>query len=90
MLIKVYWSTWGFFGLVTILLFATGNLTMLSAVVLGFIAFGLTFMGMMGVLPTMVSHPPAPKAPRAEKAKPVAMQPMRKTPARAFSIFKSA
>jgi len=87
MLIKVYWWTWGFFGLVTLLLFATGNFTMLSAVVLGFFAFGLTFMGMMGVLPTMVSHPTAPKEP---KARPVAVHAINETPARAFGIFKSA
>jgi hypothetical protein len=87
MLIRVYWWTWGFFGLVTLLLFATGHFTMLSAVVLGFIAFGLTFMGMMGVLPMMVSHPAEAK-PR--KPEPVALQPMRETPSRVFGTFKSA
>ncbi len=87
MLIRVYWWTWGLFALVALLLFATGNLTMLTAVVLGFVAFGLTFMGMMGVLPTMVTHPAAPKI---TKTKPVAVKAMRETPVKAFSIFKSA
>ena len=87
MLIKIFWSMCGLFALVTLLLFATGNLTMMSSVVLGFTALGLTFMGMMCVLPTMVSHPAVALAP---KARPVAIQMVRETPARAFSIFKSA
>ena len=87
MLIKIYWSTWGLFTIAALFLFATNNLTMLALVGLGFVAFGLTFMGMMGVLPTMVSHPSIPKPP---KVKPVAIQAMRETPAKGFHIFKSA
>ena len=36
-----------------------GNVfTLFTAVVFGFIAFGLIFAGMMCVLPTLVAHPP--------------------------------
>ena len=87
MLVKVYWMIWGVFGLTGLLLFAAGRFTMLTGTVFGFIAFGLTFMGMMGVLPAMVSHPAPPKE---EKAPTAALQPMRETPAKAFGILKSA
>jgi hypothetical protein len=60
MLVKIYWSIWALFLAASFVLFAAGAMTSFVLVVLGFIAFGLTFMGMMGVLPAMVSHP-APK-----------------------------
>ena len=87
MLVKLYWMTWGVVGLAALLLFAAGSFTMLTAVVFGFIAFGMVFMGMMGVLPTIVAHPTAPKE---VKAKAEALQPMRETPAKAYGIWKSA
>jgi hypothetical protein len=87
MLVKLYWMTWGVVGLAALLLFAAGSFTMVTGVVFGFIAFGMVFMGMMGVLPVMVSHP-APL--KEEKAPAVAIQPMRDTPAKAFGIWKSA
>ena len=86
MLVKVYWMTWGVTGLAALLLFAAGSFTMLTGVVFGFIAFGLTFMGMMGVLPVVVSHPEPAKVERATEA----LQPMRETPARVFGVWKSA
>jgi len=87
MLVKVYWMTWGVVGLAALLLFAADSFTMLTGVVFGFIAFGMTFMGMMGVLPVMVSHPAPPKE---VKAPTEALQPIRETPAHAFGIWKSA
>ena len=56
-------------------------------VVLGFIAFGLTFMGMMCVLPGAVSHVTHPEPVKVET---MAIQPIRETPANAFHVFKSA
>jgi hypothetical protein len=87
MLIKLYWSLWIVLGLAAVALFAAGSFTMLAAVFFGFAAFGLTFMGMISVLPVMVSHPSAPKAVPAEK---VSIQLASETPARAFNILKSA
>jgi len=87
MLVKVYWMTWGVVGLAALLLFAAGSFTTMTGVVFGFIAFGMVFMGMMGVLPVMVSHPAPPKE---EKAPALALQPMRDTPAKVFGIWKSA
>ncbi len=87
MLIKIYWSTWGLYALAALILFATGNLTMLSIVWLGFVALGLVFMGMMGVLPTMV-HQQA-TAP-VSKPRPVAIQATRETSTKGFRILKAA
>ena len=87
MLVKIYWSLWGLFVLAVLVLFAAGSLTPLSLVALGFVAFGLTFMGMMGVLPTVVAHP-ATRKPAVEKT--VAVQETRKEQATGFHIFKSA
>ena len=87
MLVKAYWMIWGVFGLAALLLFAAGSFTMLTGVVFGFVAFGLTFMGMIGVLPFMVSHPAPPKE---EQVPAPALQPARETPAKVFGIWKSA
>lgn len=56
MLTKIYAGSWIIALAAFLLLFATGNMTMLALVVFGFIAFGLVFMGMMGVLPATVVH----------------------------------
>ena len=85
--VKTFWTVCAVFTLATLLLFVTGNLSMLVAVIVGFIAFGLTFMGMMNVLPLMVSHPAEAKPAKLET---VAIQPMRETPAKAFNVLKSA
>lgn len=87
MSVKAYWSIWGLFAIAALLLFATGNMTMLTIVVLGFVGFGLTFMGMMNVLPLLVSHVNEAKPVHIES---VALQPMRETPAKAFGMLKSA
>jgi hypothetical protein len=50
-------------------LLVTGNFTAMMLVVFGFIAFGMVFMGMMNVLPTVVAHPSAKPAPAAVKAR---------------------
>ena len=87
MSVRSYWLVCGIFVLASALLFVTGNMTMLVAVVVGFLAFGLTFMGMMNVLPAMVSHVTHPEPVKVETT---AIQPMRETPANAFSVLKSA
>jgi hypothetical protein len=87
MLIKIYWSLWIVLGLAAVALFAAGSFTMLAAVFFGFFAFGLTFMGMIGVLPVMVAHPSIPKAVPAEK---VSVQLTGESQAPAFNVLKSA
>ena len=59
---KFYWSLWGFFAVSAGVLWLAGVFTMLTAVIFGFVAFGLIFTGMMCVLPAMVAHPPVSKA----------------------------
>lgn len=87
MSVRAYWSIWGLFAIAALLFFVTGNMTMLAIVVLGTVGFGLTFMGMMNVLPLVVSHATEPKP---VEVKSVALQPMRETPAKALGILKSA
>jgi hypothetical protein len=70
MLVKGYYSLWVLSAVAAALMFATGNLTMLAVVVFGFIAFGLTFMGMISVLPVWATHPPEMKAAKTEAAPP--------------------
>ena len=87
MIVRAYLSAWVLFTFATTTLFLTGNFTMLAAVVLGFFAFGLIFMGMIGVLPFVVTHPAPKKAAKpARTVKPVAKE----TPAKAFGVLKSA
>ena len=56
MLTKIYAGAWVTTFAAAFLLFLAGNMTMLAIVVFGFIAFGLVFMGMMGVLPAAIVH----------------------------------
>lgn len=55
-LVKLYATLWAIILLTAGGLFVTGNFTMFTAVVYGFITFGTTFMGMMCVLPITISH----------------------------------
>ncbi len=54
MLTKIYFFLWAALIVTGMGTFATGNMTSFTAVVFGFIAFGMVFMGMMSVLPTAV------------------------------------
>lgn len=70
---KFYIGLWSMFALALAVLFISGSLTMLSLSVLGFVGFGLIFMGMMCVLPATVTHPGPPadqprKLPRQKTA----------------------
>jgi hypothetical protein len=87
MIVKIYWSLWLALGLAALLLFAIGSFNVLTGVVFGFIAFGLTFMGMIGVLPTLVGNDGAHEVPPAQN---VSIQLASETPAKAFNILKSA
>lgn len=54
MLTKAYIFLWALFLLAAVGIFVTGNLTAMAVVVLGFVAFGMVFMGIISVLPTAV------------------------------------
>ncbi len=56
MIVKVYEMMWAFIASLAGILFLTGNFTNLTAVVFGFVSFGMVFMGMMGVLPATISQ----------------------------------
>ena len=55
---RTYWFLWILFAASAGILWLAGMLTMVAAVVFGFIAFGLVFAGMMCVLPGVVAHRP--------------------------------
>ena len=61
MLIRFYNYLWVIFCGAALLLWLVGAFTMLTAVVFGFTAFGLIFMGMICVLPTNVHREVAPR-----------------------------
>jgi hypothetical protein len=58
---RIYFSLWGLTFLAGGVLYLLGEFTTLTGVVLGFVFFGLTFMGMIGVLPNWVGHQVHPK-----------------------------
>ena len=87
MLVRIYWSTWALVVLAAGVLFAAGMFTMVTVVLFGFIAFGLTFMGMMSVLPSTVAHPPRVRPVKTE-TKPIEV--VRQPAAETFRILKSA
>lgn len=86
---RFYFSLWFIFAAAAIGISILGMMTMLALVVCGFIAFGLTFIGMMCVLPSAVAHshekpatlPAAPKAPAEARLK---------THVHGLATFKSA
>jgi hypothetical protein len=53
---KVYFALWGILLITAGIFYLTGAMDVLTAVVFGFIFFGLTFMGLIGVLPHYVTH----------------------------------
>ncbi|MEO8043151.1 MAG: hypothetical protein ABI646_11105 [Acidobacteriota bacterium] len=87
MLVRIYWLIWALLGVVSLIFFAAGELTPLVLVTLGFFAFGMTFMGMMGVLPTIVGHATHPAPVKAEPARIPERKEIR---AEAFGRLKSA
>lgn len=56
MVSKIYGIICGLFAATAAVLVVTGNFPAITAVVFGFIAFGLIFMGMMFVLPYTITH----------------------------------
>jgi hypothetical protein len=61
MIVKIYAILWALIGSSAALIFAAGYFTVLMTIVYGFICFGMTFMGMLAVLPATfhVEHHPA-------------------------------
>lgn len=61
MLVRLYEALWGLVALAALVIYWTGGFDATTAVVFGFICFGLIYMGMMGVLPTSVHQHLHPK-----------------------------
>jgi hypothetical protein len=66
MYVKVYWMIWAVALAAAGLFFVTGNLTTMVGIWFGFLAFGLVFMGMISVLPSMVHDQVAAARPARE------------------------
>ena len=60
MLVRPFWTICAATVLAAMLLLVAGYFTPMVAILFGFITFGLTFMGMMGVHPSMISRPTEP------------------------------
>ncbi|MDH3494829.1 MAG: hypothetical protein OEM82_14840 [Acidobacteriota bacterium] len=61
MLEKIYFSIWALFALVVAMFYFAGWFDYATVTVLGFIMFGLIFMGMIGVLPFWTTHHAGPR-----------------------------
>lgn len=70
MLVKIYFGLWAALALAVITALLAGSFGGIFAVTVGFIAFGLTFMGMLSVLPTVMA--PKPHEGHIELTKPAA------------------
>ena len=70
-MLKIYWTLWAAIAAFALLLFATGNFTLMTLIAFGFVSFGMIFMGMIAVLPSTVGHHTVPEEPKvkAEKVK---------------------
>lgn len=68
---RLYFLVWFAVAVSAGVLWLLGSFTLTVGVVFGFIAFGLTFAGMMNVLPIMVSHQNHPDEPAPIKVKAV-------------------
>ena len=53
---KFYFSLWMIFAAAAAVVWLSGTMTLLAIVTFGFISFGLTFVGMMCVLPSVFAH----------------------------------
>ena len=69
MLAKIYLFTWLVFLVIFLLAFLTGSISLVAWNVFGLFAFGLVFMGMIGVLPVTSAHPNPENAPSAKPVK---------------------
>ena len=56
MLVKLYALVWVIGVAAVAATYLTGNMTPEASVLFGFLSFGAVFMGIMGVLPSMVSE----------------------------------
>lgn len=56
MLIRIYEALWGLVALAALVIYLTSGFDAATAVVFGFICFGLIYMGMMGVLPVTANR----------------------------------
>jgi len=68
-MLKIYGTLWAIIAALAVLLLVTENFTRITLVVFGFVTFGMIFMGMISVLPVMVTHPAPPPEPNAKPEK---------------------
>lgn len=61
MVVRLYEALWGLVLLAAAVIYLTSGFDAKTAVVFGFICFGLIYMGMMGVLPISANRHVHPK-----------------------------
>lgn len=87
MLVRIYWWMCSLVTLAALVVFAAAGFTMFAGVVFGFLAFGLTFIGMIAVLPSTVGHN-AHVSPATVEIKTI--EAVREPAVKGFGILKSA
>jgi hypothetical protein len=58
MIVKLYWLMWLLGVSAAAVFYFTGNFTPVVSIVFGFLSFGAIFLGIIGVLPISITHPP--------------------------------
>lgn len=86
---RFYFSLWFLFAAASVGIWVSGLMTMFALVVFGFVAFGLTFLGMMCVLPSAVAHSHEKPAAMPKAAR-IAAPSRQKTRMHGLATFKSA
>jgi len=87
MLVRIYETMWALYAVTVLAIVTTGNFTMFTSVVLGFIACTLTFMGIMSVPPVIIANPAMPNPAKAPVEAPATRT---GTKVEAFGVWKSA
>ena len=86
MFAKIYFYTWLVIAAIAGVFYVTGNMSMLAISVFGMIAFGMVFMGMMNVLPTVLEHEAAEPHPAKMKERVVPAEAIVSIPHGAYSV----
>lgn len=92
MILKIYGSIWFLFAMTGGVLYLTGLFGLMTAIVFGFITFGLIWFGMLGILPMLaegehhhaLETASAKPAPQSLRLKPAAV-----TPSKASAVLVS-
>jgi hypothetical protein len=67
-MVRIYITIWAIIAVFAAVILVAGNMSMMVALAIGFIVFGMIFAGMMMVLPATVAHGNHPDTPKVKIA----------------------